>query len=170
MKLTDIPTYPFGVHTAQSWQQIASYLDIIYRFDVLLFVEVGVDVGGLALLMLGRAAVTDSFRYVGFDVNTQHVHVQAAPHVRQRDVLTSDTWHELHELIRASAKTLLLCDDGNKPKEVAYLCDLLKAGDLLTVHDYGSEFLEDDVPPFVHENYVRIYDYQPYNVPLWRRL
>jgi len=42
------------------------------------------------------------------------------------------------ELISQEGKTLLLCDNGNKIKEVATFSKYLKSGDYIMAHDYAS--------------------------------
>jgi cephalosporin hydroxylase len=41
---------------------------------------------------------------------------------------------------------ILLCDDGDKPREVQVFAPLLQPGELLVVHDWGEEIVDDDVP------------------------
>ena len=55
-------------------------------------------------------------------------------------MLADDAWHPL----------LLLCDGGNKPKEVQTFTPLLRAGDIVAVHDWGTEFGPADLEPVEH--------------------
>ena len=42
--------------------------------------------------------------------------------------------------------TVLFCDNGDKPREVALYAPLLQPGDLLVVHDFGTEFWPRHIP------------------------
>jgi len=60
----------------------------------------------------------------------------------------------------------LLCDNGNKKQEFAQLVPHLKPGSVVSVHDYGVEFMEEDnihadlLEPFHPE------DWQKHNVQM----
>lgn len=52
--------------------------------------------------------------------------------------------------------TLLFCDDGDKPREVATFAPLLGIGDLVVVHDWGDEIALRDIPSelrMIHEEW-----------------
>jgi hypothetical protein len=60
---------------------------------------------------------------------------QAGDQVRQ--MLTTPEYHPL----------ALFCDNGDKRREVLTFAPLLAAGDVLVVHDWGSEIGPDDMAP-----------------------
>lgn len=43
------------------------------------------------------------------------------------------------EMIKEGGKVLLLCDNGNKPKEVQTFAKYLKPGDVIMAHDYARD-------------------------------
>jgi hypothetical protein len=52
--------------------------------------------------------------------------------------------------------TLLFCDDGDKPREVAVFAPLLEPGDIVVAHDWGDEIALRDIPPelrMIHEDW-----------------
>lgn len=49
-------------------------------------------------------------------------------------------------LIAQPGQTILYCDNGLKPKEVQLYAPHLKSGDLLAVHDWGTEIYPADIP------------------------
>lgn len=59
---------------------------------------------------------------------------------------------EFAKLMDQEQKTLLICDDGNKPREAQFFGPQLRTGDMMLVHDYASEnwpwpeFTDKDVP------------------------
>lgn len=54
----------------------------------------------------------------------------------------------------AAGPVLCYCDDGNKPRELREFAEILRAGDVLGVHDWGSEVSDKDVPPIVRERFI----------------
>jgi len=42
----------------------------------------------------------------------------------------------LIEFVKADGKTFIICDNGNKPQEVAYFAEHMKVGDVIMAHDY----------------------------------
>jgi cephalosporin hydroxylase len=54
--------------------------------------------------------------------------------------------------------TVLFCDDGDKPREVALFAPLLEPGDLVVVHDWNVEIIGEDIPLTlrpVHQGWCR---------------
>lgn len=49
------------------------------------------------------------------------------------------------KLIIENKNVLLYCDNGNKREEVAMYAPYLKSGDILGIHDWGSEIFEEDI-------------------------
>jgi hypothetical protein len=153
-------------------------MHIIDRYKVQTFVEIGVDQGGLASLMLGRVFIVPDFYYHGVEllrrVINEDVWIAATRSPKSSiiigDSMSQEVTNRIANAIRASRRTLLLCDGGDKPKEVNHYCNLLAGGDLLVVHDYGKEFNEGDIPSFVDTNFERINDYMDVGLPLWQRL
>jgi len=47
---------------------------------------------------------------------------------------------EIAALIRESGTTYVLCDGGDKPRELAVFAKHLKPGDLIAAHDCGTEY------------------------------
>jgi hypothetical protein len=46
-----------------------------------------------------------------------------------------------------SHPVVLLCDDGDKPKEFRTFLPYLSSGDIIGTHDWGNEFSRENVPP-----------------------
>lgn len=57
---------------------------------------------------------------------------------RKGDVFSLNVAYEVAQLVAASERALILCDDGNKPAEFAKYAPLLRPGDVIMVHDYAS--------------------------------
>lgn len=61
---------------------------------------------------------------------------------------------QIGSLIEREGITVLYCDNGDKPKEIAVFSKYLKKGDFLVVHDYGTEVKKEDIPKFLKRVYV----------------
>ena len=53
---------------------------------------------------------------------------------------------EIGDLIKSDGMTILFCDGGNKPKELATFSKYLKKGDYICTHDWGTEVVKTDIP------------------------
>ena len=53
---------------------------------------------------------------------------------------------EIGKLIAEPGVSVVFCDGGNKPLELKTFSKYIKTGDLIAVHDWGTEVLESDVP------------------------
>jgi hypothetical protein len=51
----------------------------------------------------------------------------------------------LRETIATSRGVLLLCDGGDKPRELAYFRNFLRPGDMIMAHDYQDEVQDADL-------------------------
>ncbi len=124
---------------ASQHRDVAQYFEAFFEdmTGVALILELGTAQGGFTLLLDHHRARFPGARLVTVD------HVPLAvpfdnPDIElwERDLNTMDALVELGFLIRASGKTLLFCDNGNKIQEFSYLSQFLKPGDHILVHDY----------------------------------
>jgi cephalosporin hydroxylase len=175
MDLDVLPIQPYGIHTAQTWGQIAAYFDMIDRWGIQQFIEIGVDKGGLAAMMVGMCFVRPNFQYVGVELLERRVDSYVADRDLPNAVIITGNCFEpkifdtIATLIRNAHGTLLLCDGGNKAKEIYAFQALMKSGDLITVHDWGVEFKETDIPWQLEQRYQRITNYEDVGLPVWRK-
>lgn len=83
--------------------------------------------------------------------------------VRRIDIFSKSGKETVKDIISAPGRTLLICDNGNKRKEVKTFAPSLKLDDLILVHDYpcpdwpAVEFTDADVPSFL-ESYKDMSD------------
>jgi hypothetical protein len=81
-----------------------------------------------------------TFDYVLRDQNAALMVQHLGGHFRQADVLTNETnINSIRELIRGGGATLLLCDGGNKKKELELYGSVLKSGDFVMLHDWAYD-------------------------------
>ena len=117
-------------------------------------IELGSGRGAMSMYLLLQCTQR-GIAYTGFD----HVATQIGPTPLGRllnidsHIITGDLWSELNSgklraLIAdpANHPLLLFCDNGNKPREFQTFAPLLRAGDVVAVHDWKNEFTDADVP------------------------
>lgn len=126
------------VPVMQQLRSIPDIMGIIESHEVETFIELGTQYGGLSLML--------SDGLPGVQVHTFDIRDQWSGKARTlgpdiifhvEDILGDPG--PVRELLRLPARTLLYCDNGNKIKEVELYADHLKPGDILGVHDWGTE-------------------------------
>lgn len=143
----------FGIPASQWWDDL--YLlgracEVGGPFGAI--VEIGTYFGGLSLALALHAAQHEA-AFATFDITPRVPHTPltdqfVAPGCIFVDVFTTDGQTLVRNALAKAGErpALLVCDGGNKPKEVQLYAPTLKAGDWLAVHDFGSEISEADIP------------------------
>jgi len=138
--INHIPVNPFGIPTAQTWNQVGALFDDINKFEVTLFVELGVYFGGLAEMMLIRQSLINNFKYFGIQLDAAELRLRIKDKIRIGDVLDPKIVQEVSNLVsNNSGLAMIYCDAGNKPREMITYTPLLRLGDYIRVHDYPGE-------------------------------
>lgn len=57
-----------------------------------------------------------------------------------------------------SGTAIVYCDGGNKPKEILTYAPLMRPGDLIAAHDYGTEISLRDVVPLYEDSFNLVLD------------
>lgn len=144
--------WPLGIPVAQSWREIGASLMAIQELKIATYIEIGIHRGGLASLLIARCRVTP-LHYYGIEISRKIIDPALRTMARRvaraqitiGDVFKSD-W--VQTCINAhDGPCLVLCDGGDKPREVALVARLLRPGDYLMAHDFGTEIYEADLPP-----------------------
>ena len=87
--------------------------------------------------------------------------LQLAKHIWQFDIFTDRAIKQITNYIGKVGQTILYCDNGDKPKEVATFAPYLKTGDIIAVHDWGTEFKNKDIPDVINNAYHPIISQDP---------
>lgn len=143
-----------GIATLQWWYDLTIWERLFGALRFEHVVELGTGRGGMTLYLLMQA-MNQGADFSTFD----HVYPEMAntPVGRALDLAgychTGDMWSELisgeiREILADDANhpLLMLCDGGNKPREFQTFAPLLRAEDVVVVHDWGNEFGEGDIP------------------------
>ncbi|MCK5346822.1 MAG: hypothetical protein KAR20_25615 [Candidatus Heimdallarchaeota archaeon] len=136
------------VLAAQQPAQILSHTDIINRYKIKLFVELGTYMGGGLVHVIPNLILDQNFSYIGYEILPEKVNNKilafASEHPRCEIVL-QDMFiaYNLGVVSEAIASTrgcvYVFCDGGNKPKELETFSKFLRIGDIISVHDYVED-------------------------------
>lgn len=90
-----------------------------------------------------------------------------------KDCFEKETFKEITDLIQEPGKTLIVCDGGNKAKEVQEFSPYLKKGDIIIGHDYSKtgnpnyylwweiELTHDHIASSIKENNIGKHELEP---------
>lgn len=149
--------YPTGVPIAQSWLDLGAILSIIQAEDVRFVFEVGVHRGGLAGVLMN--IIHPKLQYAGVEINSALID----EYLPKGNWRIGDAWSEeivnwVREMLgRTEGRAFILCDGGNKVKDLETYVPLLRNGDLIGAHDYLVEIKPDDLNQF----WGRLSNYRP---------
>jgi hypothetical protein len=135
------PTCPLGFPMQQNRLAVPTWSYAMECHPPARIVEIGTYNGGFTVA-LGVHAQQIGARVVTYDV-------ASAPHERLAPIAkflgiefrTADVWTieaEIGQLIAGSGVSFVLCDGGNKRREMFTFARYLKPGDVIAAHDYVS--------------------------------
>jgi len=133
------------------------YLDyVLHEHPVPNFLELG-SMHGLTTCYLGVVAALRRGWVITYDIQDLiPPHIRLVMNMLEIEPLLGDILEdtasigEVRMFIKNSAKGLcLFCDNGNKEKEVELYAPYLKQGDVLLVHDWGTEVHAENIAPYL---------------------
>lgn len=139
-----------GRMMAQTWSDLQLYERLLNIHPLKCIIELGTGQGGFSYFLhaqcLARGLTFHTFDLV--DPN------ESVPGFSRLDI-----FQEVSEVVShfQPGGTLLICDNGDKPRELKVYAPLLQPEDLLAVHDWGSEVVQEDVPDIllpIHEDWT----------------
>jgi len=65
------------------------------------------------------------------------------PHFQRADIFKIKK--QIGKIIQKEGRTIIFCDNGDKPKEFNTFVPYMKKGDVIAVHDWGTEIFIEDV-------------------------
>jgi cephalosporin hydroxylase len=136
--------WPLGVSCSLTWYDLGAIAHIIQTAGIKTVLEVGVEHGGLASYLRAYGLYTGmAYRGIDITLNALATTVRARDlnAIDQRDAWAADTVNEMRAwLHEAPRPALIICDGGNKPKELHLYAPLIRDGDVLIGHDYHHEY------------------------------
>lgn len=142
--------WPMGISTSLTWYDVGAIVRVIQEYGIRSVVEIGVEHGGLAAFLLAYGRHT-GLSYLGIDITLNALHPAVGRScLSQRDAWSADAVADVgHWIATYPAPALIICDGGDKPRELKLYAPLLREGDILIGHDYHNEYVDDaiaDVP------------------------
>lgn len=143
--------WPIGVPTSLTWHDIGAIVHVIQAARVTVVIEIGVDQGGLAALLLAyrqyaqqQYSIPPLTNYFGVDINLETVSRSVLDphraHFLQADAWAPATVDRVRAEIAGHSRALIFCDGGDKPKDLRTYAPILRSGDVLMAHDYQNEY------------------------------
>jgi hypothetical protein len=128
-----------GAGTLQSNEDFEAWEAFLAEYDHSSIVELGTGSGRFTRWLDEHCHV-----YATFDLAEP---AMSTPGFRRCDILhgVTQTW-VVDRLWLAPRPVVLFCDNGDKPREVKTFSPVLRSGDFLAVHDFGTEIQESDIP------------------------
>lgn len=142
------------MRAAQSWTDLILWEVILNdNRDLDAIFEIGTWQGGFSRWLELQARTRNIF----FETYDAVVPEHAPPGFKRVDVFAEHK--ALGRRFRDWEPCVVLCDGGNKPRELrTFAEELVDEKSLLVVHDWGTEMLPTDVPDTVEEMYGALCD------------
>lgn len=150
--------WPMSVPTSMTWNDIGAVLMAIQEYCVTTVIEIGVEHGGLASILLARKSFTPTnprrFQYFGIEWDREKIYSTLNSVLSSEDEIIrignafsdgSVIWVQ-NIIQRDTNRVLIVCDGGDKPREMKTYAPLLREGDIIMAHDYGQEITWRDIP------------------------
>ena len=148
-------TYFCGRPCAQTWADLWLWERLLNRDSYKGIIEIGTWQGGFSTYLSLQTTIR------GMDFITFDSIVPDLPpaEFRRCDVFIEHAYVEA--VIESYSPVVLFCDGGNKPREAKMFAPFLGPEDLLVVHDWGTEFLETDIPDCVEPYMLEVTESLP---------
>ncbi len=136
--------WPLGVSCSVTWLDLGAIAHIIQIAHIRTVLEIGVEHGGLSAWIMAYGRY-NNVAYRGIDITLNALQTQVGIVDRsafvERDAWTNEAVEDARGwLERQPAPALIICDGGDKPKELHLYAPLLRDGDVMIGHDYHNEY------------------------------
>lgn len=139
-----------GVPAAQYWCELYLYEAILNSNPQLKrIIELGTWMGGLSLFLYMQAKVRNMW-FITYDAQDYNTPAYSIIPFVKKDIFASE--EELGQTI-SSVPTLLICDNGNKPREIKTFAPYVTSDSIIVVHDWKTEIFPEDIPDYLEEIY-----------------
>lgn len=138
-----------GIAAAQVWSDFILWESLLNQTKFRAIIELGTWQGGFSWWLWAQTKARGGMNFYTFDAIEPSARV---PEFEKIDVFAQADY--LGKLMRHNEPCIVLCDNGNKPRELRTFSAALRDPDsLLVVHDWGTEFKPEDVPDNVEMVY-----------------
>jgi cephalosporin hydroxylase len=147
-----------GVPAVQSWQDFMLWEMFFNKTKPTCMVELGTFWGGLTLFLQhqcysrGMTFYTIDFKeFADFDTPDGALYLNGTKALFHHvDMWTPEFDKLLDSIMRNEKGIVMLCDGGNKPKEMQTFTPRLRPGDYIACHDWGNEIADPDLESVRH--------------------
>jgi len=138
-----------GVRMAQIWADMIVWEGILNIRKFRAIIELGTFEGGFSWWLWAQTQVRKGMNFYTYD---SRVPENPPPGFEKKDVFACAD--ELGKIMRLNEPCVVFCDNGNKPREMEIFSkELRDVNSVLVVHDWGTEFLPEDIPDTVEMVY-----------------
>lgn len=127
-----------GIHLSQIWNDLYLWERVLNHHAPARIIELGTLYGGMSAFLEAQARV----RGATFHTFDHQALLQANDFIANYhlgDIFAPEGLSQVGGLISSPGLVLLFCDNGAKEKEAETFGPFLKPGDMLAVHDWGTE-------------------------------
>lgn len=153
-----------GYIATQTWADFWLWEQFLHIARPATVIELGTGEGGFSLFLKHQAEqrqfqfhTIDNDTWVGFEGRKPH-RGMLLNHFIKADIFNSSIVESLLE--QSVGPTVLICDNGDKPREVHDFSYLLEQDDYLVVHDWDREITINDIPEIfsfiLHEECIEL--------------
>ena len=136
--------WPLGVSSSLTWLDLGAIAHIIQIAHIRAVLEIGVEHGGLSAWLMAYGRYNDvAYRGVDITLNALQTHVGVVDRSAfvERDAWTHEAVEDARQWLASQpVPVLIICDGGDKPKELRLYAPLLRDGDVMVGHDYHNEY------------------------------
>jgi hypothetical protein len=153
---------------SQSFSVFKLLENIIITEKIEYVVEIGSQKGGLSVYLGTTACVSEQFLFHTFELNKTAWYKREdegaghwfekmetiCPYCKsfEMDIFSEQAFNIIQDNIN-KYKTLIICDGGNKPLEIATYSQILESGDIIMPHDFGIEIDDHNIDKNIVEEY-----------------
>lgn len=172
------------LHISHPFSAIEALNKVVKDFQTI--IEVGYYRGGLTQYFAEFSC--DTCEVVAYDINdtersNQNFKFSKKISFKKIDCFSDQGVEEIKNKIKSPGKTLLFCDGGDKDREFNLFSPFLKSGDMVMVHDYHDDSLNEkyaahvswhhppecrfsEIEKSIKDNDLEKYDYELYRTNL----
>tara|TARA_S200002703_G_scaffold42949_1_gene37376 strand:+ start:2641 stop:3225 length:585 start_codon:yes stop_codon:yes gene_type:complete len=169
-----------GLHISHPLSAIECLSEVVADFETI--IEIGYYRGGLTQYFAEFSR--DSCQVIAYDIKDderkkQNFQFNSKITFKTQNCFSEESVLEIKSIILNSNKTLLFCDGGDKDREFNLFSDFLKQDDVIMVHDYHDDSLNEEYAMHVNwhhapecfyseiersvtNNNLKKYNYEPY--------
>lgn len=134
-------TFYKGIRAAQTDTAIATWSALLDQYGFAQIIEIGTYRGGMSMFLLDKALEKEAL-FRTYDIKDLRNPAFIKPCGEHNCFMKRDCFEfedEVGTFVKRPGRTFLFCDGGNKEREFNTFSKYLKMGDIIAVHDWGTE-------------------------------